>query len=96
MLLIDDLLLLPAKGLLGIVKKIRDMALEESEDTSEKIQRELLDLQMLFETDQISEEEYQKKEKDILERLEALKEPSSAPLSGATKGKEKKQIKKVG
>ena len=73
MLLIDDLLLLPAKGFLGIVKKIRDMALEESEDTSEKIQRELLDLQMLFETDQISEEEYQKKEKDILERLEALK-----------------------
>ena len=73
MFLIDDLLLLPAKGFLGIVKKIRDMALEESEDTSEKIQRELLDLQMLFETDQISEEEYQKKEKDILERLEALK-----------------------
>lgn len=73
MLLIDDLLLLPAKGFIGIIKKIRDMALEELEDTPEKLQRELLDLQMALESEQITEEEYEKKEKDILERLEALK-----------------------
>lgn len=74
MFLIDDLLLLPAKGFLGIVKKIRDLAVEELEDTPEKLQRELLDLQMMLETEDITEKEYEKREKDILARLEALKE----------------------
>ena len=72
--LIDDILLSPIKGLVGIAKKVRDMALEELEDTPEKLQRELLDLQMALEAEQISEAEYEKKEKDILERMEALKE----------------------
>jgi len=71
--LIDDILLFPVKGVIWIGKKIRDMALEELEDTPEKLQRELLDLQMALEAEQITEAEYQKKEKDILERLEALK-----------------------
>ena len=73
---IDDILLAPIKGIVWIAEKVRDMALEELEDTPEKLQRELLDLQMVFETEQITEEEYQKKEKDILERLEALKTKS--------------------
>ena len=73
MFLIDDLLLLPARMFMDVVEKIRDMALEELEDTPEKLQRELLDLEMSLETEEITEEEYQKKEKDILERLEALK-----------------------
>jgi len=74
MFLIDDILLAPVKGVVYIAKKIHELAKEELMDTEEKLKRELLDLQMLFETDQISEEEYQKKEKNILERLEALKE----------------------
>jgi len=71
--LIDDLLLLPARMFMDVVEKIRDMAVEELEDTPEKLQRELLDAQMALETEEITEEEYQKKEKDILERMEALK-----------------------
>jgi len=58
---------------MDVVEKIRDMAVEELEDTPEKLQRELLDAQMALETEEITEEEYQKKEKDILERMEALK-----------------------
>ena len=84
MFIIDDILLAPIKGVVYLAKKIQELGEEELEDTGEKLKRELLDFQMLFETDQISEEEYQKKEKDILERLEALKEPSSAK---ATEGK---------
>lgn len=74
MFIIDDILLAPIKGILWISNKIHRLAEEELEDTEEKIKRELLDLQMLFETDQISEGEYQKGENDILERLSALKE----------------------
>jgi len=73
---IDDILLAPIKGIVWIAEKVRDMALEELEDTPEKLQRELLDLQMTFETEEITEAEYQKKEKDILERLEVLKTKS--------------------
>ncbi|MBU4370214.1 gas vesicle protein GvpG [Patescibacteria group bacterium] len=72
MLIIDDLLLLPIKGFFGLIKKIHDMAKEELEDTPEKLKRELLDSQMLFETDEISEKEYQKKEDDIMARLNTL------------------------
>ena len=71
--LIDDILLAPIKGIVWIAEKVRDMALEELEDTPEKLQRELLDLQMTFETEEISEAEYQKKEGEILKRMEALK-----------------------
>lgn len=76
--LIDDILLAPIKGIVWIAEKIRDMALEELEDTPKKLQRELLDLQMALESEQITEAEYQKKEKDILERLEALKEKNES------------------
>ena len=73
MFLIDDLLSLSFKMGVDIAEKIRDMALEELEDTPEKLQRELLDLQMALETEEITEEEYEKKEKNILARMEALK-----------------------
>jgi len=73
MFLIDDILLLPARMGMDIVEKIRDMALGQLEDTPEKLQRELLDLEMALETEDITEEEYQKKEKDILARMEVLK-----------------------
>jgi len=73
MFFIDDLLLLPARMGMDIVEKIRDMALEQLEDSPEKLQRELLDLELALETEDITEEEYNKKEKDILAKMEALK-----------------------
>ena len=75
--LIDDILLAPIKGIVWLAEKVRDMAVEELEDTPEKLQRELLDLQMALETEQISKDEHQKREKDILERLEALNKEKS-------------------
>ena len=72
MFLIDDILLAPIKGIIWIAEKVRDMAAEELEDTPEKLKRELLDLQMALEVEQITEAEYEKKEEDILERLESL------------------------
>ena len=73
MFFIDDLLLLPARMGMDIVEKIRDMALEQLEDSPEKLQRELFDLELALETEDIIEEEYNKKEKDILAKMEALK-----------------------
>ena len=74
MFILDDLLFkLPAKGFMGIFKKIAEMAEAELTDES-KIKEELLLLQTLYETDQISEEEYEKKEAELLERLTMARE----------------------
>ena len=69
MFLLDDLLVkLPAKGLISIFAKIYEMA--EAEFTDEdKIKEELLLLQTLYDSDEISEEEYQEQEDALLERL---------------------------
>lgn len=74
MFILDDLLVgLPVKGFLGIVKTLANMAEEELTDES-KIREDLLMLQTLFVTDQISETEYQRREDELLERLNQARE----------------------
>lgn len=73
MLIIDDILIgLPAKGLMAIFKKIHELAEAEATDES-KLKEQLLRLQTMFELDEISEEEYQKQEDEILERLDEVR-----------------------
>jgi len=67
--IVDDVLIgLPAKGLMSIFTKICEMAQAELTDEA-KIKEELLQLQTLYEIDQITDEEYQEKEAALLERL---------------------------
>jgi hypothetical protein len=74
MFLLDDLLIkLPMKGLLSIAKTIDDMAQNELTNV-DKIKEDLMHLQMQFETDQISEEEFEQKEAELLERLNLARE----------------------
>lgn len=73
MLIIDDLLLLPWKGLIGIFKEIKKQADLELGDRG-KLREQLLEAQILFEVDKITEEEYLKREKEIMARLNALEE----------------------
>lgn len=74
MFILDDLLFkLPAKGLMGIFSKIAELAETELTD-EDRIREDLLYLQILYETDQINEEDYIRKEAEILERLEMARE----------------------
>jgi len=72
MFLIDDLLLLPAKGFFGIFKKVHDLAQEELKETPEKLQQKLFNLQTALESGEISQREYNKQEKNILEKLNQI------------------------
>ncbi len=72
MLLIDDLLLLPVKGFFGIFKKIHEMVEHELSD-EDYIRERLMELQLRFELDEISEEEYTKQEKELMARLDAVR-----------------------
>lgn len=67
--ILDDLLMLPLKGGLGLVKKIRDMAEDELYDP-ERIKESLAQLNEAYETELIGKEEFQSHEKKLLKRLE--------------------------
>lgn len=81
MLIIDDLLLwLPAKGLMALFEKIHDLAEAELNDDS-KLKEQLLRYQTMFELDQMSEAEYQKREDEIMARLNEIRERKKRELS---------------
>lgn len=68
MFLIDDILLAPLNAVVWLGKKLNDVAVEEFSDEG-RIKEQLMELQMRFELDEISEEELIKQEKKLLERL---------------------------
>ena len=75
MFLIDDLLLAPLlgplKGIVWLGRKINDVVDNEFYN-EDHIREELVALQMRLELDEISEEEYGDREKELLERLDTL------------------------
>ena len=71
MLLIDDILLFPVKGLMFVFKEIAKRAEEEFYD-EEGVKRELTTLYMLLETGTITEDEFTDREMVLIERLEEI------------------------
>ena len=72
---IEDLLfppLIPIKGLAWIAEKLKETAEAEFYDEG-KVKEALLNLQIRLEVGEISEDEYSKKEAELLERLEAIR-----------------------
>ena len=70
MLLVDDLLLLPFRGLVGILRKVQEMTDREFTDR-EHMQQQLLELRLRYEMDEIDEAEYRRQAVPWEERLEA-------------------------
>ncbi|MFZ2148492.1 MAG: gas vesicle protein GvpG [Sedimentisphaerales bacterium] len=71
MFLIDSILLAPLKGVIWMGQKLSDMAQEELTDKG-RIKEELMRLQLQFELDEISQAEYDQKENELLDRLDAI------------------------
>jgi len=71
MFLIDDILLSPLTGVIWIAQKLNDMAQKELTDT-DNIKEKLMTLQLKYELDEISEEEYNKLEKNLLMRFDII------------------------
>lgn len=70
MFLLDDILLAPLKGLIWVGSKFQDMADGELTDV-DALRKKLLELQLLYEMDEVSEEEYSTRETELLDLLEA-------------------------
>ena len=71
MFLIDSILLAPLKGVMWMGRKLGDMAQKELSDKG-RIKEELMRLQLQFELDEINQKEYDQKEKELLDRLDAI------------------------
>lgn len=71
MFIIDDLFMAPLKGLLFLGKKIDKIVQEEFSDEG-RIKELLMELQLKFEMDEISMEEYDKGETELLEIIERI------------------------
>jgi len=74
MLLIDDILLFPARGVGWLVEQVRHAAQQELANESDNLRAELSELYMMLETHQITEEEFTAREATLLDRLTRLEE----------------------
>lgn len=81
MFLLDDLLLAPARGLMSVFRSLHDAALEELAHEAENIRIQLSEMYVLLETGQMSEEEFDRNEQELLARLERIDDRDE---SGAT------------
>lgn len=72
MFLIDDLLLAPVNGFKFILGQVQKMADQELNDDS-VIKDQLLELQMRYELEEVSDEEFKAREAELFARLRAIK-----------------------
>lgn len=77
MLIVDDILLFPFRRLLWIFREIHNAAQQGLVDEAETITVDLSELYMMLETGRISESEFEAREKELLDRLDALQERAS-------------------
>lgn len=70
--LLFPLPMLPIKGMVWLTKKLRKTAKEEMSDNT-GIQEKLLELQMRYEIGEIDDEEYEKEEAQLMDKLEAIR-----------------------
>lgn len=74
MLLIDDVLCAPFKGLFWIFKEIHKAAQQEEEAEADKITFELSELYMKLETGELTEAQFAAQEQVLLDRLDAIRD----------------------
>jgi hypothetical protein len=72
MFLIDDLLLAPISGFRFILNQIQKVADQELNDET-LIKEQLIELQLLLEAEEISEEAFQEREAELFARMRAIK-----------------------
>ncbi len=72
MLLIDDILTAPVRGLFWIFRELHNAVQEEAVNEADSITQKLSELYMMLETGKITEAEFDEREEILLDRLDAL------------------------
>jgi hypothetical protein len=71
MFLLDSILLAPLKGVIWLGKKVNEVGEKKLYDEG-GIKEELMALQLQFELDEIGEQEYDRREEELLARLDTI------------------------
>ena len=74
MLLVDDILVSPFRGLFWIFRELHNAVQEEAINEAEDITQQLSELYMMLETGKITEAEFDEREAILLDRLDALED----------------------
>jgi len=74
MFLIDDIFLAPFRGLTFVAEAVYDAAKDQVENERTALRDELNDLYMQLEVGEITEEEFDEREEEILDRLDDLRD----------------------
>jgi hypothetical protein len=77
MLLIDDILTFPIKGIFWIFREIHNATQQEQAGEADRITAALTELYMSLETGRITEAEFDAREQELLDRLEQLQESAA-------------------
>lgn len=72
MFVVDTILLSPVKGFMWIVRELHNAAQQELKSESDQLTHRLSTLYMMLETGQVTQDEFERQEHEILTRLEAL------------------------
>ena len=72
MFLIDNILLFPVTGTLSLVHAIESAAEEETARSADALRAELTELYRMLETGRVSSDEFDAREKELLDRLDAV------------------------
>jgi uncharacterized membrane protein len=72
MLVVDDILLFPVKSIFWIFRQIKEAADQNLENRSTEITEELSQLYLKLDSGEITEEEFDAREKELLDELERV------------------------
>lgn len=78
MLLIDDILASPVRGLFWIFRELHNAVQEDAVNEVENITQQLSELYMMLETGKITEAEFDEREEGLLDWLDALEGEETA------------------
>jgi hypothetical protein len=76
MLLVDDILFSPVRGMFWIFKEIFNAVQQEIDGEAENITTELSELYMMLEHGNITEDDFDAREKELLDRLDEIQAQS--------------------
>jgi hypothetical protein len=77
MLLVDDVLLFPFKGLMWVFEEIYEAAEQDRREEGERITHELQELYAMLESGEIDDAEFDRREVELLDRLDRFQESVS-------------------
>lgn len=77
MFIVDNILSFPMKGVFAIFREIHKAAQQEAANEAEAIRTRLSELYMMLETGQLTEQDFDQQERELLDRLDVIEASGS-------------------